>query len=233
MNYYRLISTMSRSATANPHWDGLLAYYKADNTPNDALGTYNGTLVNGATYATGKINQGFSLDGVNDYVDLGSWFRLSKTNPFTVSCWVKISTNSQMNIISNGRDDGHQMFMYLNKIYFQIGFDTTSYLRIISTSTIPNNTFTHISITYNGTPNASGFKIYINGVSNTVVLATNTLGSNDTPSPSSGNLNIGRRPTNQYYFLGVIDELAILNREITSTEVTELYNAGAGLQYPN
>jgi hypothetical protein len=39
---------------SNPLWDGLLAYYTADNTPNDALGNYDGTLVNGATYGTGN-----------------------------------------------------------------------------------------------------------------------------------------------------------------------------------
>ena len=55
---------------SNPLWNGLQAYYTADNTPNDALGTYNGVLTNGATYGTGIINQGFSLDGVNDYVSV-------------------------------------------------------------------------------------------------------------------------------------------------------------------
>ena len=50
-------------------YTGIQAYYTADNTANDATcNGYNGTLVNGATYGTGKINQGFALDGINDYV---------------------------------------------------------------------------------------------------------------------------------------------------------------------
>ena len=58
-------SILAGGGGSNPLWNGLQAYYTADNTPNDALGNYNGTLTNDATYDTGIINQGFSLNGVN------------------------------------------------------------------------------------------------------------------------------------------------------------------------
>ena len=75
--YDNLIASMVKADPTNPLWDGLQAYYTADNTSNDALGNYNGTLVNGTTYGTGIINNGFSFDGVNDYVDLGNNFSFS------------------------------------------------------------------------------------------------------------------------------------------------------------
>ena len=34
------------------------------------------------------------------------------------------------------------------------------------------------------------------------------------------------------YFAGTIDEVGIWSRALTSTEVTSLYNGGAGFQYP-
>ena len=78
-----LINPYILQASGNPLWDGLQAYYTADNTPNDALGTYNGTLVNGATYGTGIISNGFSLDGVNDYISISPVIgaSLSKLSP--------------------------------------------------------------------------------------------------------------------------------------------------------
>ena len=228
-----LINPYILQASGNPLWDGLQAYYTADNTPNDALGTYNGTLVNGATYGTGIINNGFSLDGVNDYVDFSTnWFRKSKTEPFTFSFWVNLQVDVTSTIFSNGVDYGHWAFLNTRYVTFQIGDDQSRYLRVRSTSQITLNTLTHVTVTYNGTPNVSGFSIYINGASDTVVNVTNILTS-DTPLtaiiPS-----IGRRPGgNAYYFNGIIDEVGIWNRVLTSSEVTELYNSGAGKQYPN
>ena len=40
-----LINPYILQASGNPLWDGLQAYYTADNTPNDALGNFNGTLI--------------------------------------------------------------------------------------------------------------------------------------------------------------------------------------------
>ena len=217
--------------TNNPLWDNLLAYWSGDNTANDAKGTYNGTLVNGATYSTGKINNGFSLDGVNDYVDLGLGYRQSKTEPFTYNFWASINSLGTLTVLSNSGDNGHFCYIESGYIWMQIGFSGGGYLRIRSTSTIPLNTLKHITITYDGSASYTSFKIYINGVSNTVVGSTNTLGSYDTPNPSAYNLNIGRRPAGQYYFSGILDEVSIWNRVLTAAEATELYNAGAGKQY--
>ena len=81
-------------------WNNLLAYYTADNTANDAKGTYNGTLTNGATYSTGKIGSGFQLDGINDYVNMGDVMDIG-LNSFTFNTWIKPSNvSSSMTIIS-------------------------------------------------------------------------------------------------------------------------------------
>jgi len=97
---------MSRGNSSNPLWNGLLAYYTADNTPNDALGTYNGTLVNGATYGTGIINQGFSLDGVNDYINLGDNLDIG-LDSWTYNFWINMDTINRNNSILTKTDSGN------------------------------------------------------------------------------------------------------------------------------
>jgi hypothetical protein len=217
-------------------WNNLKAYFTADNTASDSSVVYTGTLTNGTTYATGKIGNGFQFDGVDDYIGFTSkWFRKSKSEPFTFSYWAYISSAGAISVFSNGADDGHWAFVMSQRIYFQIGASSGSYLRVYSTSTIPLNTFKHITITYDGSASTSGFKIYINGVSDTVLNAQNNLGTFDTPISSSALIPaIGRRPVgNAYYFSGKIDELGIWDRALTAPEALDLYNAGAGKQYPN
>ena len=222
--------------TENPLWDNLKAYFTGDNTANDSKGVNNGTLINGATYAAGKISNGFSLDGINDYVGFASnWFRKSKTEPFTISSWVNSSVHYGA-IFSNGIDDGHLLFIHNQYIYLQMGAGLYGSIRVVSASQIPLNTFKHITITYNGNSTLSGFKIYIDGVSVGVNITQgeygplNNLASYDTPAIASIP-RIGARCDGALPFAGVLDEVGIWNRVLTATEVTELYSAGSGKQY--
>jgi hypothetical protein len=48
----------------------VVSYWSGDNTPLDSVGSNPGTLVSGATYAVGQVGQAFSLDGVNDRVQI-------------------------------------------------------------------------------------------------------------------------------------------------------------------
>ncbi|MHC4236297.1 MAG: serine/threonine protein kinase, partial [Planctomycetota bacterium] len=65
--------------------------------PND------GTLVNGATFAAGLVTSGtgeaFSLDGVDDYVDLGTAVGNFGTGDFTVDLWVNFRSLSGEQIL--------------------------------------------------------------------------------------------------------------------------------------
>ena len=50
---------------------GNVAWYKGEGNANDSAGTNNGTLVGDATYAAGKVGQGFSFGGTGGYVQTG------------------------------------------------------------------------------------------------------------------------------------------------------------------
>jgi len=219
---------------ANPLWDGLLAYYTADSTPNDALGTYNGTLVNGATYGTGIINQGFSLDGVNDYVDIGNNLDFDGTTSFSFSFWANPSDLTGINTLFRKYDtstvEGYVLFYNNGQLWFYLRGGSSSKLDV-RTSSSYTTAMTYITLSYDGSRTPSGIKIYVDGISQTLVTISNTLTSSTSNTAnfilSSGG-GAGLNP-----FAGIIDEFSIFNKELTSTEVTELYNSGAGKQYPN
>ncbi len=230
MNYYRLISTMS-SGGANPLWDGLLAYYTADNTPNDALGTKNLTLVNGATYATGIINSGFSLDGINDYVNFTG--NLGVTNDLSISLWVNptilLGTKPCMQSLNfrTFANGSLNIYFNVNKVVYQMKGTNGSFYNQTSITSLTQGNWYNIIISYNNTTKKAD--MYINGVKDTSsqIMTFTTCNALDL----NNGYDFGMRQTS-VFLIGGIDEIAFFNRQLTSTEVTELYNAGVGKQYP-
>ncbi|MDP3947882.1 MAG: hypothetical protein Q8Q41_04315, partial [bacterium] len=84
-----------------PSTSGLIAHWKFDESSgtgaSDSSGNgNNGTLTNGPTWATGKINGALSFDGVNDYVIVASSATSMDDMPaITVSAWIKPSSNGE------------------------------------------------------------------------------------------------------------------------------------------
>ena len=94
------------SAVAPP--SGLVSWWTADNTAADLRGLNNATLVNGTTYATGKVGYAFALDGVNDRVQMADSESLALTNSLTIEGWVKADSipAQQGEILFRGDDRG-------------------------------------------------------------------------------------------------------------------------------
>ena len=70
---------------------GALSWWCADGDPTDSSDGLDGTLVGGAGFSPGIVGQAFSLDGVNDYVELGDISDLDFTNQdFSIEGWFRI-----------------------------------------------------------------------------------------------------------------------------------------------
>lgn len=228
--YYSLINSIKKAVALNPLWNSLKAYYTADNTPNDALGVYNGTLINGSTYSTGKINNGFYLDGINDYVNLPSGM-FNPSSSYSISLWFSslsmvvdafkpifvlgntLLTNSIIVYLYNNGGSTVIRLLNSNNTTFQlIEYPLPSF-----------NVLHHICCVKDTASNK--YYIYLNGI----VVAQATITVNYVANNNSirlGNLING-------YYGGIIDEVALWDvKALSSTEVTELYNSGSGKQYP-
>jgi hypothetical protein len=229
--YYGIINSMKKGVASNPLWNNLLSYWTGDNTPNDAKGTNNATLTNGATYTTGKINNGFSLDGTNDYLAFGNVLNFDGSTPFSFSWWVKINTASY-NAHFGKFGGGFAGYEIANsggniRLYMASGSGT---LDVTCGCGVTSGNWFHIVLTYDGSKTASGVKFYSNGVlkTNDAPASNNLTGSIAT----TGNLSIGCRTGGSSFVNGVMDEIAVWSKVLSSTEVTELYNSGSGKQYP-
>jgi hypothetical protein len=67
---------------------GLISWYAADGSALDSRLRNNGTLQNGATSGAGQNGQGFSLDGIDDFVQVPHSTSQNQTSSFTVEAWI-------------------------------------------------------------------------------------------------------------------------------------------------
>ena len=213
--------------SASTLWNNLKAYYTGDNTPNDAKGTYNGTLVNGATYATGKINNGFSFDGINDYMSTSTTSTIDCSLAHTFACWVKpAAVSSTKFFMSFGAGSNGSSIGFTNGGNFTFFVGSVNNL-LNSNVALPINTWSHVSVTYKGSAyGTNNVLFYVNGS----LVFTGTLAQ---PSYIWRLHLASAVGGGSQLYNGLLDECALWSRTLTATEVTELYNAGAGKQYPN
>ena len=196
------------------------SYPGTGTTWNDISGfQYNGTLTNGPTF---NSSNGGSIvfDGVDDYVNLGSFQSL--INNFTLTTWCKITSTTGANILGfyntsspyNGWGVGYsQNPLNGSKLNF---WDGSSWIN--STVTIADSIWRQICIVVSSTYLVS---FYINGIFSTSIQAA-------TISSFTGTKAIGARNDGVGSTSGNIAQTTIYNRALSSAEVLQNYNATKG-----
>ena len=239
---------LSASEITELYNSGNGAQYITDNfykpTPNDALNTYNGTAIGGLTYGVGKVGTAFNFNGTNAYVSLPNNSFNNLTGDFSVSFWMNLNNSHPTDfgmLFSNLQFPvdystyyGFQIGFYNGQIYFTVGSNTgnsTASTRLLS-STLSGyiGTWVHVTCTHK---QSTGYKIYVNGSLNTSNNGTYNPVYTTNHTPSIGaQYSVNNSPNNLTYKInGSIDALNIYQKELTQSEITELYNSGNGKQY--
>jgi hypothetical protein len=238
--------------SASPLLANLVAWYNFNNNVLDATpNAHNGTEVGTPSYIGGIIGNAinFQNDATLRYVTVSDSDDFSFTNgvndlPFSVSMWVQnLAISSNANFYLNKRGAGstqeYQIAWVASTGQITVnlfsGGTATNRLEGVSTANpFGLSTWAHIVVTYNGSGLASGIKIYVNGVN--VTSTPSTIGTYVGMSNTSSSLGIGQllaSLVNTSKHRGYVDLVGIWkNRELTATDVTELYNVGAGITYP-
>ncbi len=82
-----LRSSPAHAQSCVPPPSGLIAWYPGDGNTLDYQGDNNGALQGGATYASGKVGQAFSLNGTSSYVEAPDSPALNPTQQLTLDAW--------------------------------------------------------------------------------------------------------------------------------------------------
>jgi hypothetical protein len=208
------------------------SFYKP--TTNDALNTYNGTAQGGLTYGVGKVGTAFQFNGTNSQIDFAA-NTMNVGDTFSVSFWAYMVTadNSGQTIISNFNEINGGLNKYgwfiraTNGIfYFSRFIGATAQFDLTATANTINN-WQHLTFTRS----SNSTKIYVNGA-----LASQNTNTQVTQYVNTISPRIGSREVTGVWRLAngtKIDTFNIWNKELTQSEITELYNSGNGKQYPN
>ena len=207
--------------TANMTGNLLLMHFNdesgaiADTSGDNNNGTYNGVLYS----QSGAIDTALGFDGTGDYMTIPHNESFdSLTDHFSIAFWVKphvyhggykrVIEKSYSTSWAVALDDGNQISFWANGGEL---LDTGTH------QILPNN-WTHVAITWDRVIGTEQVKVYFDGehVANT---SYSTPFGTDTRDIYVGQYYGG----GAYWFDGDLDELAIWNRTLSPTEVTNLY----------
>ncbi len=211
----------------------------------NTIGFGQGAVNNTNSWGQGaKVGSSFSntysleLDGMDAYVNVGS-SSLGITSAITVSAWVKIpttntgggGTNIQViaceDTTSGGQRNWNMFWRGTGSNYFAwvIHHTNLSFSSVVTSGITPNDgQWHHLLGTYDGTTNANGIKLYVDGV----LSVQGTAGSTGINAFSSSEPTIGATTGGgAWRFEGNIDEVAVWDSDLSAIDVTAIYNGGA------
>jgi len=213
-------------------------------TAIDVWNDFDGTINGATTGVTGELGEAYDFDGVDDYVDIPNDPALvlgdgSTDSSFSVSAWINPDTASKFRIISKADSSSEATREYLftttgGNVLALALYDDGSLVsdqlqRFGQTdfSTL-TGTYTNVIATYDGSGSASGVSLYVNGTEES--YSTTSVGSDYTAMRDmGGSVDVGRLadPGDLSYADGKIDDVRLYSKELTSTEVSNLYNTGS------
>ena len=206
--------------------NGLLAYWKLDEASGNALdisgNNYTLTQSGNPLGVVGKVGNARQLVAASSQFLYNDTFKFSDTD-FTISLWVNITTmTNYVHICSNWSALNQGQFVtYIdtNKVSFGLYSDSGIIGSLVQHTDFGNlsvDTWYHAVFTRDKTNGK--IKNYINTVG-TEATANGVIGT-------SQKFRLGARETGASGFLnGIVDEVGIWDRILTTEEIGRLYNA--------
>jgi hypothetical protein len=167
---------------------------------------------NGATFAAGKVNQAFSLDGANDYVAISNTSSL-QVSTGTLEAWIK-TTNSGGDFRGIVVKRGAYGLFLQNGVL--VTHDWGSGQTRSTGVNLADGQFHHVAITFQSGV-AGGTVIYADGIP---VLTTTMTVLNQVQA-----LVIGAGdPGSIQFFDGIIDEAKLYSRALSGGEIQATFS---------
>jgi len=204
-----------------------VAYYTFNNadtsgaTAIDVWGSNNGTISGATTGVTGANDtyntaEAYNFDGLNDFVDTGF---IPNTNSFSFSCFFKPESGSGTQyLIGNPSVSGDLNHTAGFGVRFVDGnvnvLSGSGNFNGFNGSSLALNTYHHVVVTH-----GTNWNIYIDGT----IDATSSIVYDVTDVEAY----IGASDNYGDNFDGSIDDVRYYDKELTSTEVSDLYNTGS------
>ncbi len=200
---------------------GLISWWPGNGNANDVQGGNNGTLQNGATFATGEVSQAIAINAASsNYVSIPDSPSLHVKN-LTIDAWVNFASLPTVGHIFGkalgGADDDSYILAYNHGAL--VGYVSGGpALQYTWSPTIGQ--WYHVAYTFDG----SMHKLYVDG-GQVAVGANTAVPSYDDHAALIGADYSGANITT--FFDGKIDEVDLFERALSGGEINAIYTAGA------
>ena len=189
----------------NPYWFSAV-------TPSSGLG----------------FRYGYEFDGVDEGIDFsGVNLGLTPLTPFSVSLWVKTLSGlvgAEQLICQGGNNRGIAISEEIGVVVQLRSPTFTRRLRVKTINSLDLYKWVNIVITYDGLNQSNSFSIYFNSVNQSYNVLNNSL--LDTDDTNNDTLHFGYLPPSTYYSYKRMDDVQFFDYELTSTNVSDVYNNG-------
>lgn len=182
----------------------------------------------GIPFNLGTSTHSLQLDGTDDRMECGDVSAINSASAFSVSAWFRTNTSATMYILSGVGSSGSfytgfQVYLSSGNPHLAVGNGASSYDGAKNTTAnLVDDTWHHVAAVMDG----STYTVYVDGSSSgSTDIGTTTIST--TPSTNGDDFKIGARydDNNTFAFNGYIDDVAVFNRALTSTEVSDIYNS--------
>lgn len=211
--------------------DGMVAHctFEEGGKVNVALAEDGGTIHGSPIIAPGPMGNAIALDA-EDYIEVGPVGDFQDDEPFSYGAWINPKSSSGGVIIAKTDSEnlyrGYELSVRDDRLVMQFGRRDPGYLITIASEApvASPGQWTHVFVTYDGSKEASGVAMFVNGVRQPTVVLSDSLRfksgiRNKKP------LLIGRKDASSV-FTGLLDDARVYKRRLTDTEVLILYLTG-------
>lgn len=162
------------------------------------------------------------FDGINDNISFGDVLDKDITDSFSIFGWVDSPGPSGALLSKQGTasSTGWRFTASCNWIMVS---STAGQIQVGPTTAPSANSLHQVGMTYDGSGNASGVTLWLDGVDVTGAVASDNISGGN--SLNTQPLRIGLRGSS-LPVLGTLAHVSLWDKKLTAGEVTEVYNAG-------
>jgi hypothetical protein len=215
---------------------GLVAWWSADGSSLDLVGTNHAYLFAGTTATNaGYVNKGFRFDGTNTFAAVSNSPLVNLTN-LTVECWVRFDLmdtpgtstdgaqylvfkkNTRTSIFEGINLSKHR---YTNSdiIVWEASSASGQFTELRSKTVIQQGVWYHLA----GLRGSNYLALFVNGV----MESSNTVNYPQDYDTKALLFGASGEPYWEHKLAGMLDEIGLYNRALSGPEILAIYNAGA------
>ena len=153
----------------------------------------------------------------------------NRSQPFSVSLWMNTPDLKERAVVfhrsrawTDAGSRGYQLLIEEGKLSASlIHFWPGNAIRVKTKDTLPINEWQHVVMTYDGSSDASGLMIFINGMPADTEIVRDNLTKQITGG-GGDNIAIGERFRDRGFKNGLVDEFRVFDRQLSDYEVASL-----------